>query len=79
MTTVATDITMTTVATCITDGSNIGCYCASVGLVPLRSLKLGLSYLKIEACRVVSNLVTRTRVHVQERLRGFGEAVQVSR
>jgi hypothetical protein len=65
-----------TVETGTDDISNDCCYCAFAGLVPQRSLKLGLSYLKTKACLAVLNLDTRPRALVQERLRGFGEAVR---
>jgi hypothetical protein len=63
----------------IVDIGNACCYYASVGLVPHGSPKLGLSYLKLEARGAISSLVTRTHVRVQERPRGFGEAVCASR
>jgi hypothetical protein len=62
----------------IVDIGNACCYYASVGLVPHGSPKLGLSYLKLEARGAISSLVTRTHVRVQERPRGFGEAVATS-
>jgi hypothetical protein len=71
--------TVTIVATGIADVSNTCCYCAFTGLVSPRSSKLELSYLKTETCIAVSNFITRTRVCVRERQRGFGEIVHASR
>jgi hypothetical protein len=62
----------------INDVSNARCYCTFVSLVPPRSPKLGPRYLRIEVHRVVLYLVTRSHVRVQERSRGFGEAVLIS-
>jgi hypothetical protein len=67
-----------TVATDIADISNANCYCAFTGLVPHRSPKLGLGYLKTKACEAILKLVTRSRALVREQSRGFGEAVHAS-
>jgi hypothetical protein len=88
MLTVATDIADVMSVHCyydnnsyesIADVSNAHYHCAFTGLVPPHSPKLGVSYLKTEAHRFVSNLVTMPRVRVRERLRGFVEVVRAFR
>jgi hypothetical protein len=59
-----------TVAMGIVDISNAHCYYVFAGLVPHRSSKLELSYLKTKARWVVSNLVTKPRACMSEWLRG---------
>jgi hypothetical protein len=62
--------TVTTVSTCTSDINTARCYFVFTGLVPPRSLKLGLSYLKTKARCAISNLVTRLHARVRERARG---------
>jgi hypothetical protein len=66
------------VATYIIDVISVGCYCVSTGVVPPRSPKLGVSYIKTKARGVVSNLVTRSRARIRVETEGVGEGVCVS-
>jgi hypothetical protein len=70
-------VSVATVAIDTNDISNVHCYCAFAGLVPPRSLKLKLRYLKTETYGVFLNLVTRPRARMRERSRGFENGVCV--
>jgi phosphate-selective porin len=71
-------VSVATVAIDTNDVSNTRCYCAFVDLVPPRSLKLGLRYLKTKTYGAILNLVIRPRARMRERPRGFENGVRAS-